>query len=83
MKAITSTIWLIMVTLSVAMGGGLAYNGADFLFYQKQLKLANVTPTEVLDKLNGCRVVYNTCELTVVGSDARHVPGVFNGVRIK
>lgn len=83
MKALFNTLIFSLSIFVVVMSGALIYQGIDSIHYYKQLQLSRTTPTEVLDKLNGCRVVYNTCEVTIVGSDPRIVPGKFNGVIIE
>lgn len=82
MRTLIDTFRFCLVIFVGVMSGGLIYQGVDSVFYYKQLQLSRTTPTEILNKLNGCRVVYHTCEIKVVGSEPRHVAGKFNGVII-
>lgn len=73
---------LLILTVAVTILA-FAYAGMDNIRMTKQLKLANSSTQKIIDKIQGCRVVYDDCRISVIGSNPRHVPGKFNGVVVE
>lgn len=83
MKQLYNGLVSLAVVLTMILVGALIFNGVDHIDHTRFLKKANTNSTELVDKINGCLVVYETCSVEVVGSHPRKVDGVFNGVIVK